>query len=78
MVLAVRYGVPAALVVAGVALLIAGGSGPTGVGVVLVGGAVIVFGLNAFLRWSMSEQADRDREEAARAHFRAHGRWPGE
>jgi hypothetical protein len=77
-VLAVRYGVPAALVVAGVILLLIGGSGPTGVGVVLLGGAVIVFGLNSFLRWSIAEQADRDREEAAREHFRAHGRWPGE
>jgi hypothetical protein len=77
-VLAVRYGVPAALVAAGVILLVTGGSGPTGVGVVLIGGAAIVFGLNAFLRWSISEQADRDREEAARRHFREHGRWPGE
>lgn len=78
MVLAVRYGVPAALVIAGAILLAAGGSGPTGVGVVLIGGAVIVFGLNAFLRWSMSEEADREREEDARRHFRRHGRWPGE
>jgi len=77
-VLAVRYGLPALLVLAGIALLIAGGTAGTGVGIVVIGGGVIVFGLNAFLRWSMREEVEREREEQAREFYREHGRWPDE
>jgi hypothetical protein len=77
-VLAVRYGLPGLLVVAGIAMLIAGGTVGTGVGIVVIGGGLIVFGLNAFLRWSMREEKEREREEQAREYFRVHGRWPDE
>ena len=76
--LAVRYGLPGLLVVAGIAMLIAGGTVGTGVGIVVIGGGLIVFGLNAFLRWSMREEKEREREEQAREYFRVHGRWPDE
>jgi len=77
-VLAVRYGLPALLVAAGIALLISGGTAGTGVGIVVIGGGLIVFGLNAFLRWSVREEADREREQQARDFYRDHGRWPDE
>ena len=77
-VLAVRYGLPGLLVAAGIALLISGGTAGTGVGIVVIGGGLIVFGLNAFLRWSMREEEEREREERARQFYREHGRWPDE
>jgi hypothetical protein len=64
------------MVLAGIALIIAGGDVGEGAGIVLVGGAGLVWLLNAFLRLSFSEQADRDREERAREFFDHHGRWP--
>ncbi len=71
-----RYGLPAAIFIAGLALLIVGGDTPTGAGIVLMGVAAIVLLANAFLRLSFHSQDDRAREERARRFFTRHGRWP--
>ena len=78
MLIAVRYGVPAAMALAGVALVIVGGDFATGTGIVVIGGAVILYGFSVFVRWSIREEGERAREEDARRHYRAHGRWPDE
>ena len=76
---AVRYGIPIAFLVAGVAIpLIAWSSEGMIAGSMFVGAAVAVWMLNFFFRVGVHDQEDRDREAEARAYFDAHGRWPGE
>jgi hypothetical protein len=75
----VRYGLPVALVVAGLVCLAAlpdssrteGWAGFTGAGI-----AVLL--LNVLYRVGVSGDAERDREDAARSHFAEHGEWPEE
>lgn len=75
--IAVRYGLPGALLVAGTALVLLDLDDATvGLGVGLALAALVVFLLNVLMRAGISSQADRDREEAARAYFDRHGRWP--
>ena len=77
MVRAFRIGFPVALVVAGVALMLAGlGEAGLGVGASLVFIAGLVAIWNWFLRLSFASGADREREERARDHFARHGTWP--
>jgi uncharacterized membrane protein YhaH (DUF805 family) len=63
---AVRYGLPAAIAVAGVVLIATGGDAAVGAGIVLVGVAALVLLANLYIRLSMQSQRDRDREEARR------------
>ncbi len=76
--LAVRVGLPAAMVLVGVGLIVFGGDIEAGAGVFLIGAAVLVALLNAFMQLGNRSAADREREEAARRHFERHGRWPDE
>ena len=71
-----RVGVPAALVVAGIVLLLVGGDTATPIGIVLIGAGPIVLALNALLRLSFADTEDRADEERARRYFTRHGRWP--
>lgn len=65
--LAVRYVLPATLLVAGVVLWAAGGSGAVAtVGGALVGVALTILVVNLFVRLAFSSQIDRDHEDAAR------------
>jgi hypothetical protein len=73
----VRYGIPLALVVAGIVFLFAadesvraeGWAGFTGAG-------IAVFLLNMLFRIGVQGEEERDREVEARAYFDRHGRWP--
>ena len=71
-----RWGVPAALVVAGVVLVLVGGGTASGIGIVLIGAGPIVLALNLLLRLSFADSEERDGEESARRYFTRHGRWP--
>ena len=71
-----RVGIPAALVVAGIVLLLVGGDTATAVGIVLIGAGPIVLALNALLRLSFADTEERAGEERARRYFTRHGRWP--
>lgn len=73
----VRYGIPLAMVIAGIACLIAGGDA-AGTGVVLIGSAGIVLLINVLFRLSLASNRERDEEERAREEFDRSGRWPGE
>jgi hypothetical protein len=75
---AVRYGLPGAIFLAGVVVFAAVSDREVAleIGAMFWGGAIAVFLLNFFFRMGVSGEADRDREEEARAYFDAHGRWP--
>jgi hypothetical protein len=72
-----RYGVPAALVVAGfVILFTVHGSVRWDGWAMCVGSGLAVLLLNFLFRYGASGDRDREREEAARDYFAEHGRWP--
>jgi hypothetical protein len=76
--LAGRYLLPGAICVAGIVLLVVGGSDATvGAGVVLIGVGMLVALLNVLMRLGLESNRDREREELARQYFDRHGRWPG-
>lgn len=77
---AVRYVLPAALVVAGVAcLFIVGESARVEAWAGLTGAGLSVFLLNLLYRVGVEGDEERERgEEAARAYFDEHGEWPEE
>jgi hypothetical protein len=77
--LAVRYGIPAALVLAGLVCLFVVPSGTRFEAWALFTGAGLsVLLLNLLFRIGVQGDLDRDREDAARAYFEEHGRWPDE
>ena len=77
--IAVRYGLPAVIALAGVVVLVLDRSliGLEGF-VLFIGAAGSILLLNVLHRIGVSGDAERDREEAARAYFDEHGRWPDE
>ena len=76
---AVRYLIPAGFVVLGIVLLAIepGGRGLEGF-FMSVGAALSMVLLTWLFRAGVRGDRERDREEAARAHFDRHGRWPDE
>ena len=74
--LVVRYGIPLALLIAGV--VVAGASGSVAAGALFVSAATAVLLLNVLYRIGVQGDRDRDREEEARRFLDEHGRWPGE
>ena len=63
----VRVGLPAAIAVAGVVLIVLGGDAAVGAGIVLVGVAVLVVLANLFIRLGLASERDREREEERRS-----------
>ena len=74
---AVRYGIPAVLVLAGLVCLFAAPGNLAAEGWALFTGAgVAVLLLNMLFRIGAEGDKDRDREQEARDYFTEHGRWP--
>lgn len=73
---AVRYGLPVVLTAVGVWLLETRAEKWGGLGVMLIGTAVIVLMINLLFRLSIRSNDERSREEAARRYYDEHGRWP--
>jgi hypothetical protein len=71
---AVRYGIPVALLIAGV--VVAGVSGSVAAGALFISAATAVLLLNVLYRIGVQGDRERDREEEARRYFDEHGRWP--
>jgi hypothetical protein len=69
-----RIGLPTAIAVAGVALLVFGGDSGQGAGVVLLGVALVVVLLNGFMQLSLQSEREREQEE----RYRELGQWPDE
>ena len=76
---AVRYGLPAAVVLAGVVILIFNHSinGIEGFAM-LVGAAGATLLLNVLYRVGVTGDVERDREAEARDYLDEHGHWPDE
>ena len=75
----VRYGLPAVVVAAGVAIFL----GDPGVNrfegaAALVGAGLSILLLNVLFRAGVAGDREREREDAARRYFDAHGHWPDE
>ena len=76
---AVRYGIPAVLVLAGfVCLFVANGNQAVEGWALFTGAGLAVLVVNLLLRIGVEGDRDRDREEEAREYFSEHGRWPHE
>ena len=77
--IAVRYVLPGVIALAGVLALVLDRSinGLEGLAMGIgVAGSILL--LNVLYRVGVSGDRERDREEAAREYFDAHGRWPDE
>jgi hypothetical protein len=73
----VRYGLPAALIVAGFVILFAGSDSVRWDGwAMCVGAGLALLLLNLLFRYGAKGDQERDAEEAAREYFAQHGRWP--
>ena len=75
---AVRYGLPLALVLAGMVVWATSGRIGVAVGAMFISSATAVLLLNLLYRIGVEGDKERDREEAARRYFDEHGRWPDE
>lgn len=75
--IAIRHGIGAVMVIAGLVMLIVS---PAGLGVdgfaMAVGGGLSVLMINFLFRLGVGGDEDRAREDAARAYFDEHGEWP--
>jgi hypothetical protein len=76
-VVVVRYGIPLALLIAGVVVAALSGSGVVA-GAMFISAASAVLLLNVLYRIGVQGDRDRDREAEARRFFDEHGRWPDE
>jgi hypothetical protein len=74
----VRYGIPAALLLAG--MIVSATSGRLGIvaGAMFISAGTAVLLLNVLYRIGVEGDKERDREEDARRFFDEHGRWPDE
>ena len=70
---AVRYGIPAVLVIAGV---IISGTASLPAGALFISAGTAVLLLNVLHRMGVEGDKDRDKEDAARRYFDEHGHWP--
>jgi hypothetical protein len=73
---AVRYGLPLALLLAGMVVWATSGRVGIVVGAMFISAATAVLLLNLLYRIGVEGDKERDREEAARRYFDEHGRWP--
>ena len=72
----VRYGLPGAILLAGVLVIVVGSDAiATAAGVVLIGVSFMVYLVDVLARLAITSQDDRDREQRARARFARTGRW---
>jgi hypothetical protein len=72
-----RYGLPAALVVAGFVLLfVADGSVRRDGFAMGVGAGLAVLLMNVLFRFGATSDDERQAEDDAREYFASHGRWP--
>ena len=62
----VRFGLPAAIFVAGVVLIAIGGDAPLGAGIVLIGVAGLVVLANVMMQLGLHSERDRADEERRR------------
>ncbi len=78
----VRWWLPIGLIAIGVVMLLVGAIRSDDIwaegGALLVSAGLSVWRLNVLYRVGVRGDHERDREQAARAYFDEHGRWPDE
>jgi hypothetical protein len=75
----VRYGLPAALILAGFVILFVGSGSLKWDGwAMCVGSGLALLLLNVLYRYGAQGDRERDAEESAREYFARHGHWPDE
>ena len=74
--LAIRYGIPLVLLVAGVVVTATAGRVGLAAGALFFSAGSAVLLLNVLYRIGVEGDRERDREEEAREYFDQHGRWP--
>ncbi len=76
----IRLWLPAGLIVAGIAIAIAGGLDRPAfeVGTPFIAAGLVIFAVNFLVRLSFHEERDRERDAAQRQYMAEHGRWPDE
>ena len=74
--LAIRYGIPVALLAAGVVVTATAGGVGLAAGALFFSAGSAVLLLNVLYRIGVEGDKERDREEEAREYFDQHGRWP--
>jgi hypothetical protein len=73
---AIRYGIPLALVLAGVIVSATAGGVGLAAGALFFSAGSAVLLLNVLYRIGVEGDKERDKEERAREYFDRHGRWP--
>ena len=73
---AIRYGIPVALLIAGVIVTATAGNVGLAAGALFFSAASAVLLLNVLYRIGVEGDKERDEEEAAREYFDKHGHWP--
>jgi hypothetical protein len=76
--LAIRYGIPLVLFIAGTIVTATAGNVGLAAGALFFSAASAVLLLNVLYRIGVEGDKERDREESAREFFDKHGRWPDE
>lgn len=74
---ALRYVLPAAIVVVGLVFMAMGGETDLEGGASVVSAGLAIYFLNWLFRLGATGDRERDTEAAAREYFKRHGRWPG-
>jgi hypothetical protein len=75
---AIRYGIPGAILLAGVIVSAVGGRIGVEAGALFISAGTAVLLLNVLYRLGVEGDRERDREEEARRFFDEHGHWPDE
>jgi membrane protein implicated in regulation of membrane protease activity len=65
-----RIGLPAAILVAGIVLVLIGGDAQVGAGIVLIGVSALVVLANVFMRLGLQSEREREDEERRRQERR--------
>ena len=66
----VRIGLPAAILVAGIVLVVIGGDATLGAGIVLIGVSALVVLANVFMQLGLQSEREREEEERRREERR--------
>jgi hypothetical protein len=73
-----RIGLPVAILIAGIVLLVVGDDAGRGAGIVLIGVSGLVVLANLFIRLGLQSEREREQEERRRERYAERGKWPDE
>jgi hypothetical protein len=74
--LGIRYVLPAAVTVAGIAIMTVGSESALEGGASIVSAGLAIYFVNWLFRIGVTGDEEREREHAAREYFDRHGHWP--